>query len=89
MVPVATPLTFVGAGCVTVFPLSGVAASTTNFPGIGLPNPSSAVTVIVDGLSPLEAGIVPGAALTVVFVALTPPGRAVARKFTGLATPVA
>src|SRR6266498_1935159 len=87
-VPVATPFASVAAGGVSVLSLP-VAASTTGFPGIGLPKPSSAVTVMVDALVPSEAGIVPGVALTLVFDALTAPGRAVARKFRGLATPVA
>src|SRR5206468_9108546 len=43
-VPVATPLAFVGPpGCVSVF-VRPVAARTTVAPGIGLPNPSLAVT---------------------------------------------
>src|SRR5712691_5737212 len=47
--PVATPLAFVVvAGCVSVFPVVGVAASTTVAPGIGLPFASFAVTVMVD-----------------------------------------
>src|SRR5437588_667966 len=47
-VPVATPLAFVVAvGCVSVFPVVGLAASTTVAPAIGLPLASLAVTVIV------------------------------------------
>src|SRR5881409_3530522 len=54
-VPVATPLTFVGAaGCVSVLP-APVAASTTVAPGIGLPLASRAVTVMVE--LPLPAAI--------------------------------
>ena len=61
--------------------------SVTVFPPIGFPNPSSAVTVIVAALPPTV--IVCGAAVTVVRDALTAPARLVARKFRGLATPVA
>src|SRR5439155_24277211 len=47
-VPVAIPLAFVVAlGCVTVLPVP-VAASATVAPWMGLPNPSRAVTVIVE-----------------------------------------
>src|SRR2546426_11360684 len=47
-VPVATPLAFVvPIGCVRVFPVPGVAASTTAAPRIGLPFPPRAVTVVV------------------------------------------
>src|SRR2546422_5645067 len=54
-VPVATPSPLVGPlGCVSVF-CKPVAASTTVAPGIGLPNPSLAVTVIV--ALPLPAAI--------------------------------
>src|SRR5205809_238395 len=54
-VPVVTPLAFVVAlGWVSVFPVP-VVASTTVAPGIGLPNPSHAVTVIV--AAPVPAGI--------------------------------
>src|SRR2546428_10549946 len=54
-VPVATPLAFVVApGWVRVLPVP-VAAITTVAPAIGLPKASRAVTVIVDGLAPLEA----------------------------------
>src|SRR5213594_2097618 len=54
-VPVATPLTFVGAaGCVSVLP-DPVAASTTVAPGMGLPLASRAVTVMVE--LPLPAAI--------------------------------
>jgi len=56
-VPVATPLAFVVAvGWVRVFPVP-VAVSTTVAPGIGFPEASRAVTVIVDVLAPLEAVI--------------------------------
>src|SRR5690242_3698298 len=54
-VPVATPFVSVTpAAWVRVFPEPD-AASTTVAPAIGLPNPSLAVTVIVDWLAPLEA----------------------------------
>src|SRR5438309_39116 len=47
-IPVATPLALVGpAGCVRVLAVP-VAASTTVAPLMGLPNPSRAVTVIVE-----------------------------------------
>ena len=68
-VPVATPLPFVPAvGCVSVFPVP-VAASTTDAPLIGFPEPSLAVTVIV--VDPAPAVIVAGAAATVDSVAET------------------
>src|SRR6266516_3699807 len=55
-VPVATPLAFVVAlGCVSVFPLP-VADNATVAPGIGLPNPSLAVTVIVEIPVPAAIG---------------------------------
>src|SRR5216110_1013785 len=58
-VPVVTPLAFVVAlGWVSVFPVP-VAASTTVAPGIGLPNPSLAVTVIVAASVPAAIGDVP------------------------------
>src|SRR6266511_1261363 len=48
-VPVATPLAFVvPTGCVSVFPVVGVAASTTVAPAIGFPLASFAVTVMVE-----------------------------------------
>src|SRR6266568_4804252 len=54
-VPVATPSAVVGPlGCVSVFAVP-VAASTTVAPAIAFPNPSLAVTVIVD--APLPAAI--------------------------------
>src|SRR3989454_2366248 len=61
-VPVATPLAFVAAvGWVSVFPVP-VAASTTVAPAIGFPEPSLAVTVIVDVVAPHEtAGGAPAA----------------------------
>src|SRR5437667_335598 len=55
-VPVVTPLAFVVAlGCVSVFAVP-VAATTTVAPGIGLPKPSFAVTVIVDVPVPAAMG---------------------------------
>ena len=50
-----------------------VAASTTVAPAMGFPPASRAVTVIVDGLDPLLAVIVPGAAVTVDSAADTAP----------------
>src|SRR5439155_1426967 len=88
-VPLATPLVVVGpGGWVSVLPLP-VAVSVTVFPPIGLPKPSNAVTVMVTALPPLEALIVLCDAVTVVRDGLTAPGREVARKFSGLPTPVA
>src|SRR5881396_3029304 len=81
-VPVATPSPLVGPlGCVSVF-CKPVAASATVAPGIGLPNPSLAVTVIVDVPVPAAIGDVtvsvdwpaetgPGFT-TIVAVAVTP-----------------
>src|SRR5438445_10269099 len=52
-VPVATPFaSVVPPGCVSVFPVTGVAASVTVAPAIGLPKASLAVTVIVDAGPP-------------------------------------
>src|SRR6059036_1980315 len=69
-VPVATPLAFVVvAGCVSVLP-DPVAASTTVAPGMGLPFPSRAVTVIVELPLPAAIGDV---ALTVDWLADTVP----------------
>ena len=85
-VPAATPFASVVPGGVRVL-LLPVAVSVTVFPPIGFPNPSSAVTVIVAALPPTV--IVCGAAVTVVREGLTAPARLVARKFRGLATPVA
>src|SRR5437588_749676 len=57
-VPVTTPLaSVVPSGCVSVFPAVGVAASVTVAPSIGFPLASRAVTVIVDVLVPLVAGV--------------------------------
>src|SRR5213080_4123011 len=70
-VPVATPSALVGPlGCVSVF-CKPVAASTTVAPGIGLPNPSLAVTVIVDVPVPAAIGDV---AVSVDWPAETGPG---------------
>ena len=53
--PVATPLPLVVAlGWARVLPVP-VAASTTVAPTTGLPDPSRAVTVMVDALVPLDA----------------------------------
>src|SRR5438552_4024532 len=81
-VPVATPSPVVGPlGCVSVFAVP-VAANTTVAPGIGLPNPSVAVTVIVDVPVPAAMGDVAVSAdwpaetgpgfTTIVAVAVTP-----------------
>src|SRR6266699_1231633 len=70
-VPVATPLAVVGPiGCVSVFAVP-VAASTTVAPAIAFPNPSLAVTVIVDAPVPAAIGDV---AATVDCAADTAPG---------------
>src|SRR5947209_5396282 len=70
-IPVATPSAVVGPlGCVSVFAVP-VAASTTVAPGIGLPKPSLAVTVIVDVPVPAAMGDV---AVTVDCAAETAPG---------------
>jgi hypothetical protein len=64
-VPVATPLPFVvPLGCVSVFPVP-VAANTTVEPLIGFPNPSFAVTVMVDFTLPVLAVMLVGDMLTV------------------------
>jgi len=69
-VPVATPSALVGPpGCVSVFPVP-VADNTTVAPGIGLPNPSFAVTVIVPVPVPAAIGEV---AVTVDWAAETAP----------------
>ena len=60
------------AGCVREFPVP-VAASTTVAPPMGFPNPSFAVTVIVERLLPELAVIVPGEAPIVDCDALTLP----------------
>src|SRR6266705_90658 len=70
-VPVATPSAVVGPlGCVSVFAVP-VAASTTVAPAIAFPNPSLAVTVIVDAPVPAAIGDV---AATVDCAADTAPG---------------
>src|SRR5213083_224881 len=57
-VPVTTPLaSVVPSGCVSVFPAVGVATSATVAPSIGFPPASRAVTVMVDWVDPLDAGI--------------------------------
>ena len=81
-VPVATPLAFVvPTGCVSVFPVVGVAARTTVAPSIGLPFASLAVTVIVEAPVPAVIGDV---AATVDCAAETSPAVPVAVKVTGL-----
>ena len=73
-VPVATPSALVGPlGCVRVFP-KPVAARTTVANGIGLPNPSFAVTVIVEVPVPAAIGDV---AVTVDWPAETAPAAMV------------
>jgi len=70
-VPVATPLAFVvPIGCVSVFPVVGVAASVTVAPWTGFPLASRAVTVMVDVPLPAVIGDV---ALTVDCAADTVP----------------
>src|SRR6266480_4105766 len=70
-VPVATPLAFVvPIGCVSVFPVVGVAASVTVAPWTGFPFASRAVTVMVE--VPLPA-VIGGVAVTVDSVADTAP----------------
>jgi hypothetical protein len=70
-VPVATPLAFVvPTGCVSVFPVVGVAASTTVAPATGFPFASRAVTVIVELPLPAVMGEV---AVTVDCAAETAP----------------
>src|SRR5881397_1882488 len=72
--PVATPLALVGpAGWVSVL-LVPVAVRTTVTPGTAFPDASRAVTVMVEVLAPLLAGIVAGAALTVDCPAFTTAG---------------
>jgi len=61
-----------------------VDASVTLAPEIGLLNPSSTVTVIVDAEDPLDAVMEPGLALTIEFAALTLPTVAVAVNVAGL-----
>src|SRR6185437_162290 len=69
-VPVAMPSPSVGPpGCVRVFPVP-VADSTTVAPGIGFPNPSLAVTVMVEVPVPAAIGEV---AVTVDTLADTAP----------------
>src|SRR5207302_1321892 len=83
--PVIWPLVLVvPAGCVSVMPVTGFAASVTVAPLTGLPFASFTVTVIVLALDPELAMIVAGAAATVDCVALGPPAVAVAVNVTGL-----
>jgi hypothetical protein len=85
-VPVATPSAPVGPpGCVTVFPVP-VAATTTVAPRIGLPNPSLAVTVIVEVPVPAAMGDV---AVTVDWVAETAPAVMGNAALVALPAPVA
>jgi len=63
--PVIWPLVLVvPAGCVSVIPVAGFAASVTAAPLTGFPLASFTVTVIVLALDPELAVIVPGAAAT-------------------------
>src|SRR5205823_14900637 len=73
--PVIWPLVLVvPAGCVSVMPVAGLAASVTVAPLTGLPLASFTVTVIVLALAPALAVIGPGAAATSDSVALAPAG---------------
>src|SRR5205823_9753767 len=73
--PVIWPLVLVvPAGCVSVIPVAGFAASVTVAPLTGLPLASLTVTVIVLALDPELAVIVLGAAATSDWVALAPAG---------------
>src|SRR5437763_11028955 len=73
--PVIWPLVLVvPAGCVSVIPVAGFAASVTVAPLTGLPLASFTVTVIVLALDPELAVIVPGEAATSDSVALAPAG---------------
>jgi len=84
-VPVATPSAPVGpAGWVSVFPVP-VADSTTVAPGIGLPNPSWAVTVIVEVPVPAAIGEV---AVTVDWPADTVPAFTTTVAVWVMATPL-
>src|SRR5438093_9479755 len=81
-VPVATPLALVvPTGCVSVFPVVGVAASVTVAPAIGFPFASRAVTVMVDGPLPATIGDV---AVAVDWAADTDPHVPVAMDVPGL-----
>jgi hypothetical protein len=83
-VPVIWPLAFVvPTGCVSVLPVPD-AAKVTVAPLTGLPNASFTVTVSVVALEPELAVIVPGAAVSVVWLALGGPAVAVAVNVTGL-----
>src|SRR5919106_4038333 len=73
-VPVAAPFALVTGGWVRVLPVP-VAARTTVAPLTALPNSSRAVTVMV--LVPPLAMMVPGAAVTVLWAALTGPALTV------------
>src|SRR5947208_3313021 len=80
-VPVATPLAFVvPRGCISVFPVVGVAASVTVAPAIGFPFASRAVTVTVDVPLPATIGDV---AVTVDWVAATAPAVPIVVDVTG------
>src|SRR5437588_7100751 len=73
--PVIWPLVLVvPAGCVSVIPVAGLAASVTVAPLTGFPLSSFTVTVIVLALEPLLAVIVPGDAATSDSLALAPAG---------------
>src|SRR3989449_6642129 len=86
-VPVATPVAFVvPTGCVNVLPVVGVAASVTVSLGIGLPNASFAVTVMVLWLVPVEA-VMGDVAVTVDWVADREPGVTTTAALCVTATP--
>src|SRR5437762_5993560 len=88
-VPVTRPLaSVVAVCCVSVFP-TPLTSNATGTPGTGFPRASSPVTVSVEGLDPVLAGIIAGCAVTrdcVLLGALTVP---VAVNVTVAASPVA
>jgi hypothetical protein len=84
-VPVISPLVLVVPdGCVSAFPVVGVAASVTVAPFTGLSNASRTVTVMVAALEPVLAVMVAGTADTSDRLALGAAALAVAVKMTGL-----
>src|SRR6266540_2806828 len=85
-VPVVTPLALVvPTGCVSVFPVVGVAASTTVAPAIGFPLASFAVTVMVEVPLPAAIGDV---AVTVDCAAETAPAFTTMVAVWVMATPL-
>jgi hypothetical protein len=84
-VPVISPFaSVVPTGCVSAFPVVGVAASVTVAPLTRFPPASLTVMVIVEALEPVLAVIDPGAAATSDWLALGAPAVPVAVKVTGL-----